>query len=105
LAAIDLRDRLLEITASWGAGSEFRISMDIGTVMASHVGVDAAACNLWGGAVAVAKILAATGGRRLITVSEAAYSVLARDFLFRPRGTYFLPETGTMRTFVLVGEL
>jgi adenylate cyclase len=105
LATIDLRDRLLEITASWGAGSEFRISMDIGSVMASYVGVDAAACNLWGGAVAVAKILAATGGRRLITVSEAAYSVLARDFLFRPRGTYFLPETGTMRTFVLVGEL
>jgi len=105
LAAIDLRDRLLEITASWGAGSEFRISMDIGSVMASHVGADAAARNLWGGAVAVAKVLAATGGRRLITVSEAAYSVLARDFLFRPRGTYFLPETGTMRTFVLVGEL
>jgi adenylate cyclase len=79
--------------------------MDIGSVMTSQVGDDTSARNLWGGAVAVAKVLAATGGRRLITVSEAAYSVLARDFLFRPRGTYFLPETGTMRTFVLVGEL
>jgi adenylate cyclase len=105
LTAIALRDRLIEITASWGAGSEFRMSMDIGSVMTSSVGADAAARNLWGGAIAVAKVLAATGGRRLITVSEAAYSVLARDFLFRPRGTYFLPETGTMRTFVLVGEL
>ena len=105
LAAIDLRERLLEATASWGAGSEFRISLDIGSVMVSHVGTEADARNLWGGAVAVAKILAATGGRRLITVSESAYSVLARDFLFRPRGTYYLPETGTMRTFVLVGEL
>jgi adenylate cyclase len=105
VAAIDLRDHLLEATASWGVGSEFRISMDIGSVMTSQVGDDTSARNLWGGAVAVAKVLAATGGRRLITVSEAAYSVLARDFLFRPRGTYFLPETGTMRTFVLVGEL
>ena len=105
VAAIDLRDHLLEVTAAWGAGAEFRISMDIGSVMTSQVGDGASVRNLWGGAVAVAKVLATTGGRRLITVSEAAYSVLARDFLFRPRGTYFLPETGTMRTFVLVGEL
>ena len=45
------------------------------------------------------------GSRRAITVSEVAYQILAGDFLFRQRGTYFLPETGTMRTFVLVGAL
>ena len=61
--------------------------------------------SLWGGAIGVAKILAASGSRRAITVSEAAYQILSGDFLFRQRGTYFLPETGTMRTFVLVGAL
>ena len=35
---------------------------------------------------------------------QKAYEVLSDDFLFRPRGSYFLPETGTMRTFVMVGR-
>jgi hypothetical protein len=55
--------------------------------------------------VGVAKVLAASGSRRAIVASEAAYHILSGDFLFRQRGTYFLPETGTMRTFVLVGAL
>ena len=61
--------------------------------------------SLWGGAIGVAKILAATAGRHSITASETTYDILSSDFLFRPRGSYFLPETGTMRTFVLVGRL
>jgi adenylate cyclase len=104
MAAIDVRDRLIDATAGWGEGGEFRIALDIGSVMASSFG-DGAERSLWGGAIGIAKLLAASGGRRAITVSEAAYMVLSGDFLFRQRGTYFLPETGTMRTFVLVGEL
>jgi hypothetical protein len=60
---------------------------------------------LWGGAIGVAKVLAASGSRRAITVSEAAYHLLSADFLLRQRGSYFLPETGPMRTFVLAGAL
>ena len=104
LAAVDIRDRLVDLTAGWGEGSEFRIAVDIGPVMASSFGGDAER-SLWGGAIGVAKILAASGSRRAITVSEAVYQILSGDFLFRQRGTYFLPETGTMRTFVLVGAL
>jgi hypothetical protein len=103
LVALELRDRLLDLTAGWGEGSEFRVAIDVGPVMASRFGDDSH--SLWGGAIAVAKVLAISGGRRAITVSETAYQVLSGDFLFRQRGTYFLPETGTMRTFVLVGEL
>ena len=104
-AAIALRDRLAGVTAGWGTGSEFRMALDIGPVMTSSGKTHDAGASLWGGAVSVAKILAATGGRRTITVSEAAYRLLSPDFLFRQRGTYFLPETGTMRTFVLVDAL
>ena len=104
LAAVDVRDRLVDLTAGWGEGSEFRIAIDIGPVMTSTFGADAER-SLWGGAVGVAKVLAASGSRRAIIVSEAAYHVLSGDFLFRQRGTYFLPETGRMRTFVLVGAL
>jgi hypothetical protein len=104
LAAVDVRDRLVDLTAGWGEGSEFKVAIDVGSVMTSTFG-EAGERSLWGGAIGVAKILAASGSRRAITVSEAAYQILSGDFLFRQRGTYFLPETGTMRTFVLVGAL
>jgi len=60
--------------------------------------------NLWGGAVGVAKVLAATTARHTIAASETAYELLSGQFLFRARGSYFLPETGNMRTFVMVGR-
>lgn len=105
MAAIDLRDRLTDLTASWGPESEFRLAIDIGPIMVSSAAGHPAGRNLWGGAIGVAKILAASGGRRAITTSEATYLVLSNDFLFRQRGAFFLPETGVMQTFVLVGEL
>ena len=61
--------------------------------------------NLWGGAIGIAKVLADTAARRTIAASETAYELLSDNFLFRPRGSYFLPETGNMRTFVLVGRI
>jgi len=103
MAALELRNRLIDLTRGWGEGSEFRVAIDVGPVMTSAL--TNGGHSLWGGAVTVAKILATSGSRRAITVSETAYQILAGDFLFRQRGTYFLPETGTMRTFVLVGAL
>jgi class 3 adenylate cyclase len=104
VAVLDVRDRLVDLTGGWGEGSEFRIAIDVGPVMASAFG-DGIDRNLWGGAIGVAKVLAASGSRRAITVSEAAYHLLSADFLLRQRGSYFLPETGPMRTFVLAGAL
>jgi adenylate cyclase len=104
LAAIDLRDRLIDLTSGWGDGSQFRIALDVGPVMVSPFG-EGSSRTLWGGALAVAKVLAASGSRRAITASETAYGLLSGDFLFRQRGTYYLPETGTMKTYVLVGAL
>jgi class 3 adenylate cyclase len=104
VAALDVRDRLADLTSGWGEGSEFRIAIDVGSVMASAFG-DGTDRNLWGGAIGVAKVLAESGSRRAITVSQAAYHLLSADFLLRQRGSYFLPETGPMRTFVLAGAL
>jgi hypothetical protein len=101
--ALELRNRLLELTGSWEGGAEFRIGVDVGPVMMSSLADGSR--SLWGGAITIAKVLAGSGGRRAITASEAAYQILSGDFLFRQRGSYFLPETGTMRTFVLVGNL
>jgi adenylate cyclase len=104
-AMLDLRDRLFGLEEKWNTSLDFRLAIDIGTVMASAVATDPPSRNLWGGAVGIAKVLADTAARRTIVASETAYELLSDNFLFRPRGSYFLPETGNMRTFVLVGRI
>lgn len=104
-AMLDLRDRLIELEDRWGTSLDFRLAIDIGTVMASTVGTDPPNRNLWGGSIGIAKVLAGTTARRTIAASETAYDLLSTQFLFRPRGSYFLPETGNMRTFVMVGRI
>ena len=104
-AVLDLRDVLFGLEERWGVSLDFRLAIDIGTVMNSTVGTEPPSRNLWGGAIGVAKILAATAARRTIAASETTYDLLSDHFLFRPRGSYFLPETGNMRTFVLVGRI
>ncbi|MBL0900439.1 MAG: hypothetical protein IBJ17_17300 [Reyranella sp.] len=99
-----LRDRLIEFEDRWNVSLDFRLAIDVGTVMASTIGTEPPTRNLWGGALSVAKVLASTAGRRIFAKQETAYDMLSGDFLFRPRGSYFLPETGTMRTFVMVGR-
>lgn len=104
-AMLDLRDRLLELEARWNVSLDFSFAIDIGTVMSLTVGTEPPTRHLWGGAIGVAKVLSTSTARRTIAASETAYELLADRFLFRPRGTYFLPETGDMRTFVLVDRL
>lgn len=104
-ALLDIRERLTRLEEKWDASLDFRFSIDVGTVMHSAASGDPSRRNLWGGAIGVAKILAMTATSRTIAASETAYQLLARDFLLRPRGTYYLPEAGNMRTFILVGRL
>lgn len=104
-AMLDLRDRLIELEDRWGISLDFRLAIDIGTVMASTVATEPPSRNLWGGAVGIAKVLATATARRTIAASETTYDLLSTQFLFRPRGSYFLPETGNMRIFVMVGRI
>jgi adenylate cyclase len=104
-AVLDLRDRLFELEEKWNISLDFRLAIDVGTIMSSAVATDPPSRNVWGGAVGIAKVLAATAARRTIAASETTYDLLSDRFLFRSRGSYFLPETGNMRTFVLVGRI
>jgi hypothetical protein len=104
-AMLDLRDQLIELEDRWVTTLDFRLAIDVGPVMSSTVATVPPSRNLWGGSVGIAKVLAGTAAGRTIAVSEAAYDLLSTRFLFRSRGTYFLPETGAMRTFVMVGRL
>jgi class 3 adenylate cyclase len=105
MALLEMRDRLTALEEKWQTSLDFQFAIDVGPVMHSTVGGDPTRRNLWGGAIGIAKILAATTAPRTIATSETAYQLLSAHFLLRPRGTYFLPETGMMRTFVMVGPV
>jgi hypothetical protein len=101
---VDLRDRLMRLEERWGVNLDFRLAIDVGAVMTSTVGSDPPVRTLWGGAVGVARILAAYGAPHTIAASETACALLSAHFVMRPRGTFFLPEAGNMRTFAMVGR-
>jgi adenylate cyclase len=49
--------------------------------------------------------MAASAPVGTVQATEAAYGQLRQDFLFRPRGSFYLPNIGAARTFVLAGRL
>lgn len=105
-ALLDMRDRLVQLEEHWVTSLDFRFGIDVGSVMNSAANGSPANRSLWGGAIGVARIMAETTTRHTIATSETAYQLLSRQFQFRPRGRYYLPETGgSMRTFILVGRL
>ncbi len=105
-AALAVRERCLELFEDAGHPPAFRIGIDYGIAIGSQVGRNPRLFNLWGEAVRTADIMAGSAiGAGSIQVSEAAYGRLRQQFLFRPRGSFYLPRVGAARTFVLASRL
>lgn len=105
-AALATRDQCLELFEDAGQLPAFRIGIDFGIAIGSEVGRQPRLFNLWGEAVRTADIMAMTApGPGSIQASEAVYRRLRPQFLFRPRGTFYLPRVGAARTFVLASRL
>lgn len=105
-AALATREKCLEVFEDAGQPPAFRIGIDLGIAIGSEVGRQPRLFNLWGEAVRTADTMATTAaGAGSIQVSEAAYRHLRRQFLFRPRGSFYLPRVGAARTFVLASRL
>jgi adenylate cyclase len=104
-AALATREKCLEAFEEAGQPPAFRIGIDFGIAIGGDVGRQPRLFNLWGEAVRTADAMANTAaGAGSIQVSEAAYQRLRRQFLFRPRGSFYLPRVGAARTFVLASR-
>ncbi|HJR21514.1 MAG TPA: cache domain-containing protein [Dongiaceae bacterium] len=103
--AIAVRDRLSALTDIAGPGAEFRIGLGFGGCYGCLVGRERQQFNLWGEAFETADLMARSAAPGAIQASAGAYARLRQDFLFRPRGTFYLPGVGQSRTFVLAGQL
>jgi class 3 adenylate cyclase len=105
-AALEAREHCLELFEDCGQQPVFRIGIDHGIAIGSQVGRHPRLFNLWGEAVRTADIMATSAiGAASIQVSEAAYQLLRHQFLFRPRGSFYLPRVGAARTFILASRL
>jgi adenylate cyclase len=102
--ALAIRDHCLELFEDSDHRQEFRIGIDWGPAIGGEVGSEPRLFNLWGEAVRSASHMALTGLPGTVQVTEAAYERLRHDFLFRPRGAFYLPQVGEARTFILAGR-
>jgi class 3 adenylate cyclase len=104
-AAIAIRARCLEQLESCGHAPSFRIGIDCGVAVGGQVGRQPRLFNLWGAAVDTAELLAQSGaGSGTIQISEAAHRRLRDMFVFRLRGSFYLPRVGSEQIFVLGGR-
>jgi class 3 adenylate cyclase len=103
--AVDIRDQLLQRLDSARMGAEFRIGLAFGPCFGGLLGHKHDHFNLWGEAIELADVMARTAAPGAVQASESAYARLRKDFLFRPRGSFYRPGLGESRTFVLAGQL
>jgi len=103
-AALAIRDRCGAMLEEVELPSSFSIGLDIGVAIGSPLGREPRVFNLWGDVVRSSLAMAASAAPATIQVTEAAYRVLRQDFLFRPRGSFYIPRIGAARIFLLAGR-
>ncbi len=103
--ALAVRDRCIALFEESERSNGFQIGIDCSLAIGGAVGNEPRVFNLWGDAVHVAASMAASALPGTVQATEAVYQRLREDFLFRPRGSFYLPHVGDARTFVLAGRL
>ncbi len=104
-AAVAAREACLTLLAQSGLEPVFHIGIDFGAALGCALGQEPRVFNLWGDVIRTAELMAVSAtGAGSIQVSEPAYEQLRQQFLFRPRGVFYLPRIGTARTFILAGR-
>jgi class 3 adenylate cyclase len=103
--ALAVRDRCIALFEESERSHEFQIGIDCRAAIGGAIGNEPRVFNLWGDAVHIAGAMAASALPGTVQTTDAAYQRLRQDFLFRPRGSFYLPRVGDARTFVLAGRM
>lgn len=82
-----------------------RMGMDTGLALGGAVGRDGACFNLWGPAVRRSADMAECAPHGGIQATAFSYEEIASEFLFRPRGTFYLHAEGETATYLLAGQI
>ena len=104
-AALAAREACLSLLTASGFDPVFRIGIDFGSAFGSLLGQEPRLFNLWGDVIRTSELMAHSGDDTgSIQVSEAAYTQLRQQFLFRARGMFYVPRIGNARIFILAGR-
>jgi len=103
--ALAVRETCLQLFDAAGHSPSFRIGLGYGIAMGGSMGHEPRVFNLWGEAVTTADTMAASAMPGVIQATASVHDKLARDFLFRLRGSFYLPRVGSIQTFILASRL
>jgi len=104
-AALAAREACLSLLAQSDLEPVFHIGIDFGAAFGCALGQEPRLFNLWGDVIRTAALMAhSAADTGSIQVSERAYEQLRQQFLFRPRGVFYVPRIGTARIFILAGR-
>jgi hypothetical protein len=81
------------------------MGIDTGVAVGSPVGRGRACYNLWGTATQRAAEMAQSAPLGSIQVTAFAYRNLSVEFLFRPRGSFYVHPEGETATYLLAGQI
>ncbi|MEZ4599070.1 MAG: adenylate/guanylate cyclase domain-containing protein [Syntrophotaleaceae bacterium] len=102
LAILEELPRVFPVNSESGV---LRVGFDTGMVLGNLVGCGKGSFNLWGPAVRSASGMASSSPENGIQAGEGAYRHLQNDYLFGQRGTFFVPDIGEIRTYLLRGKI
>lgn len=100
--ALAMTETLKDLNGDLPSPLEIRIGMNSGDVVAGVIGVRKFIYDIWGDAVNVASRLESTSLPSRIQVSRSTYELLARDYIFEPRGSLDIKGKGAMEGFFLI---
>jgi len=103
--ALSVQQACLHVFAELDRRMDFRIGLDCGTVFGGSVGRKHRSLILWGEAADIARLMAESGVNGGIQVSESFYRRLPSQYLYKARGSYYLPAIGEISTYLLTGRL
>ncbi|GBR11271.1 cache domain-containing protein [Acetobacter oeni] len=101
-AALSLRETCMLVLSTANIEPIFTIGMDFGPAMGGELGGNPKIFNLWGETVTLAELMAqGAPDVGTIEVTERVYQALRSRYLFRSRGSFYAPRSGTGRVYVL----
>lgn len=103
--ALSIQQACGHVFAALDRRMDFRIGLDCGAVFSGSAGRKYKSFLLWGEAVDIARLMADSGVNGGIHVSESFYRRLPPDYLYKVRGSYYLPNIGEITTYLLTGRL
>lgn len=83
---------------------DIRIGIHSGPVIAGVIGTRKLAYDMWGPTVALASQMESCGVPGGIQVSAATYELLRDDYIFEPRGAFYVPGSEEVKTYLLTGR-